>query len=208
MKRIIAVIMSALLALTVLTFCACSPKDTEGYPVTLANITITHKPGSIVCLNDSAADIMIACGYSDRINARSDECTQSALSDIPSVGSKSVPSINKIMDYHPDVVFADKSLSDEIYNRLIENNVPVLIMMPAKDPEGLTTLYENICSVVDGKTRGSETGAEKAAYILMTMSDLQRMTPEKDIVTTFTICPAMPPTAALWRAGSYPAQMP
>ena len=181
MKKIIAIVMAALLAFAL---CSCSPGAPEEYPVTLAAITVTRRPETIVCLSDSVADIMIACGYANRITARSDECTQSALSDVDSVGKKSSPSYNKIMDLHPDVVFADKTLSDEMYNKLRDNGVTVLIMMPAKDSESLVTLYENICSVVGGKVTGKKNGSEKAFSILMTMSDLQRIVPEKNVVVT------------------------
>ena len=181
MKRIIAVIAAAVM---IITLCACSTVDEQAYPVTLANITITQRPETIVCLSDSVADIMIACGYSDRISARSDECDQPELSGIPEVGPKASPSLNKITDLHPDVVFADKTLSDDVYNKLRERGITTLIMMPANSSDSLSTLYENICSVVDGKSTGKDNGGKKAASILMTMSDLQRIIPKSDIVTT------------------------
>ncbi len=180
MKKIFAFLLTAAL----ITGCAACSTETDGeYPVKLANYTINEKPDSIVCLSDSVADIMIACGYADRITARSDECTQSELASVPSVGSKDDPDTGKILDAEPDVVFADKTISDDSRNKL-KDSTNVFIMMPAQTTEDLTALYESVCAVTDGDKSGRETGKEKSKSILVTLADLQRIIPESDIVKT------------------------
>ena len=86
MKRIISIALSAVLALSV-SGCAYISPDAE-YPVRIAGYTFEKKPESIVCLDDSVADILIACGYADLIKARSDECTQEEIEDIKTVFNK------------------------------------------------------------------------------------------------------------------------
>ncbi len=180
MKKIIA----ALCAVLVIFSCAgCSGASGE-YPVTLANCTLDEKPDSIVCLSDSIADILIACGYSDRITARSDECTQPEIAGVPTVGSKADPLTDKVLEAKPDIVFADKTISDEAYDKIKDSGKNILIMMPAITSEELTKLFENISAVADGNNTGRKNGREKIESLLMTLSDLQRLVPESKIVTT------------------------
>lgn len=181
MKKIFAILTAAVL---MLSCSACSSDDSGEYPVTLANHTISEKPDSIICLSDSIADILLACGYSELITARSDECTQPELSSTHSVGAKNSPAVQNIIDEDPDIVFADKTISDDAYKKLTDSGITVLIMMPAKDTTELTNLYENVCSVADGKITGKQNGAEKSKSIIVTLSDLQRIVPESSIVTT------------------------
>ena len=181
MKKLIVFLLTAVI---LLGCTACTGRNNGEYPVKIANYTFAEKPDSIVCLNDSVADILIACGYSDRITARSDECSQPEISAAPSVGSKNRPNSQRILDVEPDVVFADKTLEEDVRSRLEESNVSVLTMMPAEDGDELTLLYENICALTDGNKSGRENGAEKSKSILLTMDDLQRIIPESDIVVT------------------------
>ena len=181
MRKIIAVLAAVLI---ILSAGACSKDKTEDYPVILGNITFEKRPESIVCLNDSIADILISCGYSDMITARSDECTQREIAGVPSVGSKAQPSLEKILEAQPDIVFADRTINDEIYDKIRDSGRNIVIMLPAESNNELIRLYGNICAVAEGNNKGRENGIEKINSILMTMSDLQRLVPERDVVTT------------------------
>ncbi len=181
MKRILAILAAAVM---LLSCTACSSDGSGEYPVTLANITVSEKPASVICLSDSVADILISCGYSELITARSDECDQPEISSAFSVGSKDDPSVQNITDLDPDIVFADKTISDDAYKKLTDSGLTVIIMMPAKNTEELMALYENVCSVAGGKITGKQNGSEKSNSLLVTMSDLQRIVPKSDIVVT------------------------
>lgn len=181
MKRLFAVM---LVVSMIFCFSACSDSGKDEYPVKIASYTFNEKPGSVVCLSDSVADILIACGYAESINARSDECTQDEISLLPSVGTKSKPNTQKIIEFSPGVVFADKSLDDSVAQKLESENITVLTMVPARTTEELTLLYENVCSVVNGNITGRENGKNKANAISLTMDDLQRLVPEKNVVVT------------------------
>ncbi|MDD6489849.1 MAG: ABC transporter substrate-binding protein [Clostridia bacterium] len=181
MKRFSAVM---LVISMIFCFTACSDNSKDEYPVKIASYTFNEKPDSVVCLSDSVADILIACGYADNIDARSDECTQDEISALPSVGTKVKPNTKKISELSPDVVFADKSLDESVAKKLKSENITVLTMVSARTTDELTMLYENICSVMDGKITGRENGKNKANAISLAMDDLQRLVPEKDVVAT------------------------
>ena len=182
MKRIISVVMSAVLALGA-AGCSYMSPDAE-YPVKIAGYTFDEKPESIVCLDDSVADILIACGYAELIKARSDECTQEEIEDIKTVGSEKKPDVNKIISANPDVVFVNKTLSGDVRNKLEEENINVLTMVKAKNNEDLSVLYESICAVAGGDKSGRKKGSEKANSVVTTMGDLQRIIPESEFLMT------------------------
>ncbi len=182
MKRISAVILAAIM---ILCFAACSKNsDKDNYPVKIANYTFEEQPDSVVCLSDSVADIIIACGYASSIKGRSDECTQDEIAAVNSVGTKSSPNTQKILELSPDVVFADKTLDKNIIDKLKKEDVIVLTMAQAKNSEQLTSLYGNICALLNGNVTGRKNGESKAGSILITMDDLQRIIPEKEVVIT------------------------
>ncbi len=180
MKKIVALVLTAL---TAVTLTACNNGGGE-YPVKIANYTFNEKPDSVVCLSDSVADILIACGYSDRITARSDECTQEELKDVPSVGSRSHPNNQKILDAEPDVVFADSNLGNEYKNKLEKSDVNVLTMISAQNNDELKMLYRNISAVVDGDITGRKNGKQRADTLLTTLDDLERLIPDRTVEPT------------------------
>ena len=181
MKRIFSVILVISL---LFCFAACSQNTENEYPVKIASYTFEEKPDCVVCLSDSVADIIIACGYMDMIKGRSDECTQAELSSVASVGTKSKPNTQKILELEPDVVFADKTIQSSVVEKLKEKNITILTMMPAQSINELTLLYSNICAVLNGDITGRQNGESKANSISLTMDDLQRIVPETEVVVT------------------------
>ena len=183
MKKIVSLLTAFVMSFLFLLGCSCSLHNDE-YPVHIGHCTIKSKPESVVCLSDSVADILIACGYADRIVARSDECTQPELSMLPSVGSKSTPSAAKIDAITPDIVFADRSITDDAYETIKNNGTEILIMMPAKTTEDLVRLYESLGAIMGGQYSGRQNSTEKVHTLLTAMSDLQRTVPAHRIVVT------------------------
>ncbi len=181
MKKLLA---AAAAAALVFSCAACSLQQGGDYPVRVASYTFSSKPATVVCLSDSVADIMIACGFADKIKGRTDECTQSELSSVESVGTKSEPSVRKIKELSPDVVFADKTVSADVVSSLNKDGVRVLNMITAQNATELETLYGSIGAVMDGNTDGRSIGEKKAKNLMLTMSDMQRVIPETDILPT------------------------
>lgn len=176
-------LLAALAVSAILLSAGCTTSGGE-YPVTLASYTFNEQPDSVICLNDSVADIFIACGYEQKITARSDSCTQEELSDVHSVGSASKPNVDEIKKLNPDVVFADKTLSEDVRTQLKNANINVLTIVPATSTEELSVLYGNICAVLDGNETGRSKGQSKAENLSLTMDDLQRIVPESEVMPT------------------------
>ena len=182
MKKITAIVISMIM---ILGLAGCSYGGNNGeYPVQVAGYTFEKQPKNIVCLDDSVADILIACGYADRIKARSNECTQEEIQDIKTVGAENKPDIKKIISAKPDVVFADKNLSKDIKKQLEEKNINVLSMIQAKNNDELRILYESVCAVAGGNNSGRSKGIKKSESVINTMEDLQRIVPEKQVIVT------------------------
>lgn len=186
MKKIKKILLSALtitaLVSAMLFTSGCS--SNSEYPVTLASYTFTSQPKSVVCLNDSVADIILACGYGEKITARSDECTQEVLSSTRSVGSAAKPDVNEIKKLNPDVVFVDKTLSEDVRLQLKNANITVVTLVPASSTEELSILYGNIAAILDGNNTGRSVGKDKAEKLSMTLSDLQRIVPKNNVAVT------------------------
>ncbi|MGN0537917.1 MAG: ABC transporter substrate-binding protein [Acutalibacteraceae bacterium] len=186
MKKIKKILLSALtitaLVSAMLFTSGCS--SNSEYPVTLASYTFTSQPKSVVCLNDSVADIILACGYGEKITARSDECTQETLSSTRSVGSAAKPDVNEIKKLNPDVVFADKTLGEDVRLQLKNANITVVTLVPASSTEELSVLYGNIAAILDGNNTGRSVGKDKAEKLSLTLSDLQRIVPENNVAVT------------------------
>ena len=182
MKKITAIVISMIM---ILGLAGCSYGGNNGeYPVQVAGYTFEKQPKNIVCLDDSVADILISCGYADRIKARSNECTQEEIQDIKTVGAENKPDIKKIISAKPDVVFADKNLSKDIKKQLEEKNINVLSMIQAKNNDELRILYESVCAVAGGNNSGRSKGIKKSESVINTMEDLQRIVPEKQVIVT------------------------
>ena len=170
------VLLGISLILTALfVFSACSDQSGE-YPVVIANFTFDQQPTSVVCLNDSVADVLLTCGYCDRITVRSDECTQEELSHIPSAGTCSNP------DIHPDVVFSDKSLDAGIRSELERSHIKILNMAPASDIDELKQLYRNVCAVIDGKNQGRTHGEDAVNTVISTLDSMQNHISDDSLV--------------------------
>ncbi len=181
MKKFFTLIITAAL---LMSSAACGSFNGGEYPVKIAGYTFNSSPDSVICLSDSVADILISCGYSDVITAKSDECTQEELSDIPTVGSKSSPNIDKINGLAPDVVFIDETVSSNVKEKVNKDNIKVLNMATAKTGSDITVLFESLGSIMEGNKTGRSNGEKAASSLLITLGDLQRLVPEDDIAKT------------------------
>ena len=180
-KKIIALTAAAAL------FCsaaACSISKKSEYPVTVANFSITTKPKSIVVLSDSVADILISCGYTSAITARTDECTQEELKDLPSIGKAENPDIKKIISVKPDIVFTDSVSDSTDLSKVESNDIKVIKMMTAKNNKELKNVYRSIGMIMDGSISGKENGERRAESLLSTLEQLRTVVPPSNVITT------------------------
>lgn len=188
-KKSTALIMSVIMLLLLAVGCNNNSENGNGneYPVTVGSVTFKNSPNGVVVLCDSTADIILASSLESKLVARSDECTQEELSVLPSVGSKSSPDVDKIVNTGAELVFADKSISKEIVQQLENKGVTVLTMEPAATTDELEKLYVTICSVLAGETTGGQRGKNAVNNIISTFDDLLS-TLQSDSETKFTVC--------------------
>ena len=170
-----------------LSLFGCNKSETSqknDYPVTISDVTIKKSPEKIVVLSDSLADIVLAMGLEAQLAARTDECTQEDLSTIPSIGSAKNINLDNILSYSPDLVLTDGVLNNNISAGLSDADVPVILLSPATDRESFMSLYSKLGSALKGAETGKKLGEKTSNDILMTLDDINRIIPQKDIAPT------------------------
>lgn len=183
-KKIISTILSLLI---ILSFSSCKKSDSQHideYPVTVSGVTIQKTPEKVVVLSDSLADIILALELENKLIARTDECTQEKLATLPSIGSIQNIDLNKISSYSPDLILADKTIENNLLEKLQTLNIPVICLEPATKRESFITLYQDLGSILAGAQTGKTLGENTANNILMTLDDINRIIPKKGVLTT------------------------
>lgn len=183
-KKIISTILSLLI---ILSFSSCKKSDSQHideYPVTVSGVTIQKSPEKVVVLSDSLADIILALELENKLIARTDECTQEKLATLPSIGSIQNIDLDKISSYSPDLILADKTIENNLLEKLQTLNIPVICLEPATKRESFITLYQDLGSILAGAQTGKTLGENTANNILMTLDDINRIIPKKGVLTT------------------------
>lgn len=174
------------IAAILIPFAGCSVEKNSDFPVTVGHSTFDNTVNNAVVLSDNAADIILQLGYESRISGRSDECTQEAIKSIESFGKKDSPSVDKIISLNPDVVIADSTLADSKYKSLTEKNINVLRFVSPTTKEELSTMYQKLDTLFEGKTKGSVNGEEAFNSFWTTIEENSKSLP--DIPTPKTVC--------------------
>lgn len=183
-KKIISTILSLLI---ILSFSSCKKSDSkhiDEYPVTVSGVTIQKSPEKVVVLSDSLADIILALELENKLIARTDECTQEKLATLPSIGSIQNIDLDKISSYSPNLILADKTIENNLLEKLQTLNIPVICLEPATKRESFITLYQDLGSILAGSQTGKTLGENTANNILMTLDDINRIIPKKGVLTT------------------------
>lgn len=172
MKKIIFFgILPVILMLALLVFTGCAgeevpPAEPQGtdqsFQVTLTDdlgreLVIDRKPERIVSLAPSNTEMLFALGLGDYVVGVSEYCSypDEAL-EKQKAGSFAKPNIEKIVALNPHLVVA-VPLQDEELERLMELDIPVLVL----DPTTLEEIYDALMLV------GVATGYEENAEMLV-----------------------------------------
>lgn len=174
-KKILALSISATMVCT-LAGCDVSSSITDiksalqnevtNFPVNTGYEIIEQAPEDIVVLDDNVADILIACGYTDKIVGKSSDCTQSELKNVKEYGSDKNPDTNAVNKLDIDLIFASPDINYSDYEAMKNDNNTVLRIATTNSIENFDTLYSNICKIMSGNIDGAELGKEKAKYIV------------------------------------------
>lgn len=141
----------------------------EEYPVNVGHNTITTKPQKVAVLDDNVADILIACGYSDKIVAKTKDCNQEELKNVKEYGTDAKPDTASINKLNPNVVFTTDSIEYSDYKAMADSDTVVLRIKPASDIKELKLLYKNLCRVMEGSITGEKSGEESVNKVLKSM---------------------------------------
>lgn len=186
MKRIAAVILAIGMMLSA-TSCNMIIKEGEeqfDYPVTIGNLVLEEAPQNIAVLSENIADVVITCGLDGKLAARSDSCTQEALSILPSVGTPDSPDIGGLQQLGVDLVLADCSLNDETTERLETLGIHSLIIKPANDITSLGKLYNNVAAAAAGGYNGKMQAMSSFEALRGSLDTIKANTSESNIVAT------------------------
>lgn len=162
-------------------FVGCSMfKNTDEqaeYPVTVNFVTVDKKPKRVIVLSDSLADIVIGLSDVDKVCARSDECTQEAFLKLPSVGSKSNPSVEMIKSFDADLILYDSDLAQETIDSITSVGVKLFKLEPACDRDSLGALYNNVGMILEGNITGKKSAEKLYKEVTYALDEVAKVVP-------------------------------
>ncbi|MEE0264624.1 MAG: peptidoglycan-binding protein [Acutalibacteraceae bacterium] len=136
------------------------------YPVIAGREKILKQPQRILVLDDNVADILLTCGYADKIVGCSTDCTQKELANVQKYGSDINPRTDITAKANADIIFASPDISYEDYKALKKSNALVLRMAPATSIDNLDILFTNICKIMSGNIEGEQKGKAYADAVI------------------------------------------
>lgn len=154
------------------------------YPVTVSGTTLNQRPAGVAVLSPSLADVILALQYEVSeegeivFKAKSEDCTQAELQTLPNV---SISDIDQMKNLGVDTVLLDAAPTEEQAAALKEAGVTAIAVSPATSREDFIRLYREVGSVLRGGNTGYTRGEEVANNVLLTIDDIVRVIPERDI---------------------------
>ncbi len=176
--KITAVALALITALSVFTFSSCN--DNSEYPVKVNGITINEEPENVVALTKNCADIISCMDYDDKLAGRADEVNQKGMHVVPSVGSASNISLNKIKELKADVVFADETLNADTVNKLKNSGITVITFNNAENEKQLKELYIKFGTILGGKKKGKNKAEAASKELLKNLRNMKDTVTKKD----------------------------
>ncbi len=181
MKRKIMTLLTAVI-LTASVFTGCSakedpktpvengtietPEEVENvneestvYPLTIEDsfgntVILEKKPERIVSVAPSLTETVFALGAEELLVGRTDYCDYPVeTAGVESVGTLKEPNIEKIVELETDLVIASTHFSDDVYEKLKEIGIQVIVLNPNDSFEGVFSVIDAIGSITDA---GSE----------------------------------------------------
>ena len=136
---------------------AAEPAEAEHtvYPLTVEDsfgntVIFEEKPERIVSVAPSITETVFALGAEGLLVGRTDYCDYPAeVSGIESVGTLKEPNIEKIVELDTDLVIASTHFSDDVYEKLNELGIKVIVLNPNDSFEGVFSVIEVLGDIVD-----------------------------------------------------------
>lgn len=157
--------------------------ENADFPTQIGSVKISEAADKVVVLDDNTADIIIACGYADKVVGRSQECTQTELSNAADMGEAASPDADAIKKSGADIVFANESIDYKSYVA-IEDEIPIVRIDPARTEDDIKSLYGKISAVFEGGKTGYSKGVKKAEENINKLAAVRDSLPESQTATT------------------------
>ncbi len=125
------------------------------YPLTIEDsagntVVIEEKPERIVSVAPSITETVFALGAEGLLVGRTDYCDYPAeVSGVDSVGTLKEPNIEKIVELETDLVIASTHFSDDVYEKLNELGIKVVVLNPNDSFAGVYSVIEVLGEIVD-----------------------------------------------------------
>ena len=117
------------------------------YPITIIDsydneVVINEMPNRIISVAPSITEIFFALGVEDKLVGRTEYCDypEEAIK-IENIGSLRSPNIEKIVELQPDLIIASTHFEKDVYDKLVELDIKILLLDPKNTFEGV---YDNI----------------------------------------------------------------
>lgn len=175
-RRIVALLTGIILTAGVFTGCGVkeevdapiesetieTPADAEEvneehtvYPLTIEDsfgsvVVLEKKPERIVSVAPSITETIFALEAEDLLVGRTDYCDYPVeTADVESIGSLKEPNIEKIVELEADLVIASTHFSEDVYEKLSELDIQVIVLNPNDSFEGVFGVIEALGEITD-----------------------------------------------------------
>lgn len=141
------------------------------YPLTIQDsngneVTLDKKPERIIAVSPTITESMFALNAQDLLVGRTDYCDYpEEVSEIESIGSLQEPNIEKIVELQPDIVVASAHFSEDVYEKLNELDVKVIVLNPNDSFEGVYSTLETLGEAVNENLKVTELVNEMKAKV-------------------------------------------
>jgi iron complex transport system substrate-binding protein len=139
-----------------------SDSKTAQYPMTIKDsngdeVTIDKEPAKVVSLGPNITETIFAIGAGSKLVGRTDYCDYpEEAKKVQAVGNLTDPSIEKITELKPDLVFASTHVKPEVEKKLKELGIKVVYFYSEDSFDGV---YKTIGDM--GKILNAQQGSDK-----------------------------------------------
>ncbi|WP_350342818.1 ABC transporter substrate-binding protein [Proteinivorax tanatarense] len=140
--------------------------ESTEFPLTITDsydneVTLEEKPERIITVAPSITETIFALGQEDYLVGRTDFCDYpNEVGQIESIGTLQEPNIEKIVELEPDVVVASTHFSEDVYNKLTELDIKVVLLNPQDSFEGVYHVIEKLGKILDANKEAEELVSE------------------------------------------------
>ncbi|MBN2628874.1 MAG: ABC transporter substrate-binding protein [Spirochaetales bacterium] len=138
---------------------------------------VLEKPAQrVVSLGPNITETVFALGKGDALVGRTDFCDYPPeVSEIPSVGTLTEPSLESILLLKPDLVIGSTHMQQETADKLNQVGIPVLYLNSEDSFEGVYALIESIAMALGAEESGKALTDEMKATVGKVKEDVKNL---------------------------------